>query len=134
MILGFNEQFVTPILNDTKKHSFREDKHNRWKPGMIMQLATGARSKEYKQFAERTCTGTQDIEIKYTENRGAVRITIDGKHFGTYHRFLPEKSVNKDNVLQLVKNDGFEDLNDFLSWFKRDWEGKIIHWTDLRYG
>ena len=33
----------------------------------------------------------------------------------------------------LARNDGFDSIQAFFEWFKEDFEGKIIHWTDLRY-
>ena len=44
MILGFKEQFKNLIIGGVKKHSIREDRHNRWKPGMIIHFATGMRT------------------------------------------------------------------------------------------
>lgn len=133
MILPFKEQFREPIKAGTKKHSIREDKSRRWQKGHIIHFATGVRTKNYEQFHEAICTGVQDIEIKYTDMRGAVEIYIDGEQFGLWHRFMPEKSVNPEKVLQLARNDGFESVKDFLSWFQRDFKGRIIHWTDLKY-
>ena len=34
---------------------------------------------------------------------------------------------------QLAINDGFESLKHFFEYFNEDFEGKIIHWTDLKY-
>ena len=33
----------------------------------------------------------------------------------------------------IIRNDGFTDIFQFIRWFKKDWKGKVIHWTDLRY-
>ena len=133
MILGFDKRFPDKILGGTKKHTIREDTYGRWKAGMKIQLATGVRTKNYAEFAELICKDVQKIEIKYTDNRGIVEIYIDDKFFGSIHRFIPDKSVNQMNVVKLITNDGFDNIKDFLTWFKRDFTGKIIHWTDLRY-
>lgn len=133
MVLSFNTQFPEKILSGTKKHTIREDATGRWKAGMKIQFATGARTKAYNQFHEAECTGVQDIEIRYTDMRGAVEIYIDGKHLGTWHRFMPPRSVNVADVLRLAVNDGFEGVSELLNWFQRDFNGKIIHWTDVRY-
>lgn len=63
MVIGFKEQFVYKILNGTKIHTIREDKHDRWRPGMTMHMATGVRTKNYKQFHEDNCTSVQEISI-----------------------------------------------------------------------
>ena len=133
MVLSFNTQFPEKILSGTKKHTIRQDATGRWKAGMKIQFATGAGTKAYNQFHEAECTGVQDIEIKYTDNRGAVKIYIDGNHLGTWHRFMPMKSVSPEKIIQLAVNDGFEGVKEFLNWFQRDFKGKIIHWTGMRY-
>lgn len=133
MILGFNKKFPELILGGRKIHTIRADKHGRWKQGMTIQFATGAGTKAYNQFHEAECTGVQDIEIKYTDNRGAVKIYIDGKHLGTWHRFMPQRSENVADVLRLAVNDGFEGVTEFLNWFSRDFTGRIIHWTAMKY-
>ncbi len=63
MIIGFKPQFVDPILNGTKIHTIRLDPYERWKPGMKMHMATGVRTKHYKQFAEKICVGVSFIHI-----------------------------------------------------------------------
>jgi len=65
MVLGFEQQFVEPILSGTKIHTIREDKHNRWKPGRSIQMATGVRTKNYNQFNEDECVSVQEIKILY---------------------------------------------------------------------
>ncbi|NCB82969.1 MAG: hypothetical protein EOM44_00495 [Bacteroidia bacterium] len=133
MVLSFNQNFPEKIINGTKIHTIHQDTTGRWKAGMKIQFATGARTEAYNQFHEAECTGVQDIEIRYTDMRGAVEIYIDGKHLGTWHRFMPPRSVNVADVLRLAVNDGFEGVTEFLNWFQRDFKGKVIHWTDVRY-
>lgn len=50
-------------------------------------------------------------------------VTIDGKKF------------QPDFIKTLAINDGFSDLLDFHRWFwpLKNFEGKIIHWTDFKY-
>lgn len=134
MILSFDQQFRDKILSGSKKHTIREDKHSRWETGRVIQMATGARTKEYDQFCEAVCVSVQDIEIKYIDNRGAVKIIVDGKELGVWHRFMPQKTIHAHAILMLAINDGFEGVSEFLNWFNRDFKGKIIHWTTLRYG
>lgn len=130
MVVGFNKQFVPKILDGTKEHTIREDAKNRWKVGMKMHMATGVRTKGYNQFAEKTCIGIQNIEIKWHNppaNQShlgrSVQVFIDGNNIS--HDF---KILDK-----LVKKDGFNDRVEFFTWFSKDFTGKIIHWTKLKY-
>lgn len=36
-------------------------------------------------------------------------------------------------LLEFVQNDGFDTIEDFFNWFDSNFEGQIIHWTDLIY-
>lgn len=136
MVIAFKEQFVEPILDDLKNHTIREDATNRWKVGMTMHMATGVRTKKYKQFAEKVCTGIQKIEFKWaTINKGlvnegrSVKVFIDDRNV-TNEWF---EDTNEMIVEVLAKNDGFNNLVDFFGWFSEDFTGKLIHWTDLKY-
>ena len=124
MVLGFKPQFKEPILKKKKKHTIREDKNDRWKPGMKIHFATGVRTRLYHQFKEGVCVSIQKIKILWDNlppNGEVVSISIDGN------------PIYLDELETLALNDGFEDISEFLNWFNEDFEGKIIHWTDLKY-
>ena len=121
MILGFKKQFVKPILSGIKRHSIREDVHNRWQPGRIIHFATGVRTKDYNQFKMGICQSVQQIEIKYNESLIDTKIIIEGK------------KITLDQKQKLAWNDGFQNLAAFLLWFNKDFKGKIIQWTNFRY-
>ena len=122
MIIGFKKRFINPILAKTKKHTIREDSHNRWKAGMKMHMATGVRTRQYNQFNEETCKSIQEIEIIRTSDYlNEIIVKIDGR------------ILNQDEVQQLAWNDGFDNLIDFWIWFHNGFKGKIIHWTNLKY-
>lgn len=114
-----------------KLHTIREDKHNRWHAGVLIHFTVFPRSSKMFQFAPVIpCKSVQKIEISYLPARGwasillpkPVSISID-------NRFLESTK----EVKQLAQNDGFDSVDDFFDWFKTDFTGKIIHWTDLKY-
>lgn len=41
--------------------------------------------------------------------------------------------LKRSQIEELAMNDGFESVDQFFAWFNKDWKGKIIHWTDLKY-
>lgn len=128
MILGFNPRFPDKILSGEKKHTIREDKHNRWEVGRWIHFATGVRTKGYKCFKQEICDGTQTIEIKYIYKCSDYpAVYIDGRIFAYYN---PKEW---ETLCTLAKNDGFDSFEDFCKWFNKDFKGKIIHWTKLRY-
>ena len=117
MILGFNKRFPEKIINGTKIHTFREDKNNRWKSGRVIHFATGVRTKNYHQFMVGECKSTQEIEIYPFTGE----IVIDGK------------GISVNQLYEVARNDGFDQLQEFFNWFNQNFSGKIIHWTDYRY-
>ena len=159
MILGFKEKFadgtptnfVNKILKGEKIHSIR--KGERWKAGTLIQMATGVRTKNYKQFnnlfvdnVEKGlgyCWSVQDISIFFNQphfNNFVFPDSFEGQKL-TYRLIIDIKIINKETELfQLAKNDGFVWQGDFIEWFynARDKEtdtfkGQIIHWTEKRY-
>ena len=131
MILGFKPQFVKKIQNHTKIHSIRLDKHNRWVEDRRIQMAIGVRTKNYKVFYVAMCISTQKIVIKH--GKGFPKQTgvwIDDKLIFSIDGIIHNGT---EMMTQIAKNDGFKNYHEFFKWFSEDFEGKIIHWTDLKY-
>ena len=122
MILSFKTQFKQPILDDTKIHTIRADKTNRWQAGKKIHFATGVRTKNYHCFKEGVCTTVQKIEIE---------IVSDYLHETIVK--IDDRKLTELEVQQLAWNDGFDSLVAFWMWFNTDFEGKIIHWADFKY-
>ena len=130
MVIGFKEQFKETILKGSKIHTIREDKSNRWRAGRVMHMATGVRTKKYDCFKEAKCIKVQNIKIKHVTlyNPNDVVVYIDGVCAGRY------TNGYADGYLRvLARNDGFNSVGEFLNFFKNDFTGKIIHWTDFKY-
>lgn len=119
-----------------KLHTFREDPHNRWKAGMSIQMVY--RGKNYsiadhfnKGIPElEKCKSVQKIKLWVTGSLGELK---DGQReqIIKVHAIIDGKRI--ENTERLVINDGFDDVLQFANWFKKPWEGKILHWSDLRY-
>jgi len=123
-----------------KIHTIRNDKNNRWKVGSKIHPVINNRTKNRFQFTPTLeVKGIQRIEIEWTDlgsllGREAL-IYIDnikcvGKYseIDKYHYDFPGQSLQN-----LALNDGFESVEQFFSWFNKDFNGKIIHWTNLTY-
>lgn len=130
MLLGFRTKyrdkptnFVDKILTGVKIHTFREDPSNRWEAGKRIHMATGIRTKQYHQFNEADCTGTQELWIDFHSPLNGLPCTV----------YIDDRELSDEEVMRLIANDGFDTIDDFLAWFRPDFNGKIIHWTDFRY-
>lgn len=113
------------LLISGKGHTIRADQKDRWKPGRDIHFVINNRSKNQFQFAPVIkCVSTQRIFIHRADgiNKHLYSfMTIDNKH------------VDDKTLERLVKNDGFDCVEDFFAWFSEDFTGKIIHWTNLKY-
>jgi hypothetical protein len=133
MILGFKTQFANgeptnfeqKILEGSKIHTLREG--DRWSKGNFIHMATGVRTKEYKQFNTcredlQKCVDTQPVHITWVE--GKIDVFVNGRY------------LTRQEVRQFIKNDGLRE-HEFLDWFfpyaEDMWQGQIIHWTDFKY-
>lgn len=120
-------------LENPKIHTIREDKTNRWKPGMNIDFFINVRTKKMFRFAPvLPVVSVQKVEIKYHTNTFLVH--IDGKLFFFGNRdFTVNEFENHKGMLELAQNDGFDTIEDFFEYFNEDFSGKIIHWTDKSY-
>ena len=128
MILGFLKgfnvngkrkltNFEEKIKKGIKIHTIRVDEKCRWKKGNKIHFATGVRTSNYNCFKEGVCVDIQNVEFSDRN------IWIDGI------------KCTWDEIEDLAINDGFDSVDDFWWWFDqyKSFEGKIIHWTELRY-
>ena len=132
--------FETSILKP-KLHTIREDKNDRWKPGTKIDFFINCRQPSMFRFAPvLPVVSTQKIEIVYSGGSlNYASIYIDGELFlNNYNPHQVIKGVKSDDekeekIIKLAQNDGFDTIEDVLAYFNKDFKGKIIHWTDLRY-
>lgn len=85
----------------------------------------------YRLTAPFTCRGIQDISIEHKKD--CITIIIDNELFADiYHK---EKSYDygTNKLVNLLKNEGFLSVTDFIMYYNRKFKGKIIHFTNLSY-
>lgn len=122
MILGFKTKFpdgsptnfIEAIESGEKIHSIREGL--RWGTDMNIHMATGVRTKNYRQFALKRVVSVQRIIIR----GGLKEVWVSGR------------KLSSDEIERLAKNDGLT-VARFWEWFHSNIVGQIIHWTDYRY-
>lgn len=108
-----------------KVHTIREDKNQRWKEGALIHFFINLRKPIQFRFAPIIPVArVQKIAFYYTHDR-TMGIFIDNQL--RYCRNV-DVAVNSCFVELLAKNDGFDELEDFLSWFNIDFSGKLIWW------
>jgi hypothetical protein len=124
-----------------KLHTIREDKTERWKPGMMIDFFINARKKNMFRFAPRIPVISVQ-EIFMTRRGSMLEITIakEDSYIGGEDFYVDAFTQG-----QLATNDGFSEYDDFRNYFLSVIEmngkamgnywfsGKIIHWTNLKY-
>lgn len=119
LILGENG-YYTHLDLTPKLHTILGDPHNRWDEGMVIEMVINNRTKSRFQFSPVIkCVSVQEIEIEYIN--GWLTIRVDGRYLLSVER------------IRLALNEGFHSLEHFKTYFNKDFKGKIIHWTDLKY-
>lgn len=121
-----------------KIHTIREDKNNRWKAGMDIHMVINNRTKNRFQFAPVVkCVSVQEIEIDSYESDIKSHFTYS-KHLGNYRYkvfrvWIDGKMRPIRELEKLAINDGFDSAEDFFKYFNKDFKGKLIHWSNLKY-
>ena len=112
------------LFCDSKLHTIRDDKNNRWKPGVMIDYFINCRQPNMFRFAPRIpVVSVQEIAIVWFDFFGKIKPLV----------YVDKKPLTVIDVEALAQNDGFDTLEEFFEYFNEDYKGKIIHWTDLRY-
>lgn len=126
------DQFVK---KPPKLHTIREDKHDRWHAGVMIDFFINVRTKAMYRFAPSIpVVSTQRIElIWFNKTRSLEPSKYAPKRFNYLDLIVDDRLLEINEVEKLAQNDGFDTIEDFFDYFDKDFTGKIIHWTDLRY-
>ena len=65
--------------------------------------------------------------------RKGIAIYINNKLYYIQNVDGEADKTNIKRIKILAKNDGFDSVDDFFKWFDKDFNGKIIHWTNKKY-
>lgn len=131
-----NDQSI--IHPQYKYHTIRPDAKKLWKAGNKIHMYAGRyTAKNRVQFAPAMlCKAVQEIEIlRYASEASPVSVCIvedQGPQNPKLRRYLDQSQIQR-----LAQNDGFDSVEHFANYFTPKpgdmFEGRIIHWTDVRY-
>jgi len=152
MILGFRKtwnagpmkgkptDFQNKIMLGEKIHTIRSG--NRWQPEMKIHMCTGMRTKYYNQFNKgishlEKCISVQTIKMIWSgplkEDYTCINFEMPNGSKRYLKVFIDDQLINMETLVKISSNDGFRTFGEFIKWFNEDFEGQIIHWTDLKY-
>lgn len=139
MLLGFKIRFAEPILDGTKKHTFRAKRKNAPKIGETLHMYSGLKTKHVKLISNKEkLISIQQAKLTfiYKDNRLDVAVQID------------ERKLSLIEILSLARYDGFNSISDWAIYWIESSTGKrfnkkkeydvrgeldLLHWTTLRY-
>lgn len=128
-----------------KLHTIREDKSDRWDNKKDIHMVINNRTPNRFQFAPIIpCVSTERFEVYWKDMENGKRKCqiyigeVNKKSMKTIECIVWPNGDIKGNknmgmLIGLSRNDGFDYVAQFLDYFKEDFVGKIIHWTNLRY-
>jgi len=161
MLLGFKKQFVTKILDGSKKFTIRNVRKVEPKIGDQLHMYTGLRTKYCEKISsEHTLKGIQLVDIFIQRRANPTIITDSAIKLQQYYTIdikVDNWILTDSEILNFVISDGFESEIQFADyWIKEAGEvtkqfregvkepimilsyvsefGLIMyHWTDLRF-
>lgn len=105
-----------------KLHTIRRDSANLWKEGNKIHFVINPYNKNRLQFAP-------VLRVKSIQ-----KIRIENVLNGRNTVYIDDRKLSDYEILQLSVNDGFDSVDDFWNFFRMEhFEGKLIHWTNLKY-
>lgn len=128
-----------------KLHTVREDLKERWKVGTKIDFFINVRQPNMYRFAPvLPVVSTQKIEFIWkenTENQTCLgtkfdricTIKIDDCFYGDAYLLKGSVVSSSYTIPTFANNDGFDSPDELFAYFNKNFKGKIIHWTDLKY-
>ena len=118
-----------------KLHTIRRGQ--KYQAGDIVKPISVSPDGEEFQFApEMKIASVQDIEIRGYSDRDSKSfwVRIDSKPFGRigFSKHTDRVWTNEE-IIEITSNDGFDAFSQFFKYFNKDFQGQILHFTDLRY-
>lgn len=136
VITNRRDVHASDISDGGKLHTIRLN-YNRWK--MISdKVNSGEAILSLRQWTDKPYRSPQVEILQLTKMQvQKIRIhhcdTVVGEGPVLTAAILGDNSITPLNVTQVALNDGFSDPYDFYNWFKKDFDGCIIHFTSFKY-
>ncbi|MBN9568748.1 MAG: hypothetical protein J0H79_14200 [Alphaproteobacteria bacterium] len=117
---SFKRQFVQPIRALNKRQTMRNERKRHARPGEILQLYTGMRTKHCRLIGTATCTAVLPVRLDFVK----ARVEIGPK-------------LRTDRLDEFAREDGFDTWPDLCAFWAREhsaiaqWSGVLICWTDF---
>jgi len=121
---------------NSKIHTIRTDKENKLKVGQYFIPVIDNRENGFYQFAPKLkIECIQKISLTYIHGNNCFPLVMLKTEEGELIKELsPIHHFNYITELdRIAKNSGFNSEKEFLKFFRKTGERKIIHWTNFKY-
>lgn len=129
---SFKKQFGPPILAGTKAQTIRADRKRHARPGEMVQLFTGMRTRQCRRLGEAICIAVERVCIVLPRRRHPPSIivnTMDGA-FLRGATWLP-------TLNSFAQQDGFRNFDEMVAFWRENHPGQetfagvLIRWQPL---
>lgn len=126
---SFKKQFTAPILAGTKAQTMRADRKRHARPGELVQLFTGMRTKHCRRLGEALCLEVAPVRIELPRARRVPEVMIftpDGD--------LARHVLTPSALLAFARADGFRDFDELHAFWAEEhpgvdtFHGVLIRW------
>lgn len=119
---SFKKRFAEPILAGTKTQTIRKPRARHARPGEVVSLYTGMRTKQCKLIARRDCLDVSPIVLDFYHGR------VESHATGTAW-------TTPDALDAFARRDGFADWDALCEFWREEhgalerFEGVLIRWA-----
>lgn len=129
---SFKKQFAPLILAGTKAQTIRGDRKRHARPGELLQLFTGMRTRECRRLGEALCTAVERVLIVLPHRRQPPRIVVN-----TLEGEFVRGATWGVSLDEFAQQDGFRDFDAMIAFWREnhpgqdEFSGILIRWQPL---
>lgn len=129
---SFKKRFGPPILAGTKAQTIRADRKRHARPGELIQLFTGMRTRQCRRLGETPCLSVEPIRIELPRARRVPEVLIFDLA-GALARHIHTPDALRD----FARADGFADFDALHAFWCAEhpgvdtFHGVLIRWQPL---
>jgi hypothetical protein len=124
-LYNFMPQFVAPIKKGTKTHTIRAPRAHPDKPGNVLHLYMGLRTRSVELIMRVPCVKVEDILIR-------ERPSLSEDATDRFEVAIDGLGLEADEKEALAQRDGFKNFTEMMKFWngRLPFIGHIIHWKD----
>lgn len=129
---SFKKQFGPPILAGTKAQTIRAERKRHARPGEMVQLFTGMRTRQCRRLGESRCIEVLPIRIELPRERRVPEVMVFTPSGDLARHYMTGRALEN-----FARADGFRDFDDLHAFWAAEhpgvltFNGVLIRWQAL---